>query len=335
MKIGIVSPSSVVPKVEFEIGVSFLKNEGFEVEVHPSVYGEFFFHSASDEDRARALIEFASRPDLEAIWCARGGYGATHLIPFLDRWKKSLRGKKPSRKTLIGFSDITVLLEWFRSNLGWETLHGPMPSLRTFSCLKPGEWKTLKNLVRGSRKKEKIRPYSHALLPVYRPHGFQGVEGALTGGNIAVWNTLLGTPHQGSTRGKILFLEDVKENLGQLNRMLHHLEQAGGLKGCKALVLGDFTDCGDSVPSGLITPPTGSRKEVESFLKAPPKEALGPIRGRHTFEEGIDFVFKPLGERLGIPVFRGVPSGHGENHFPLYFGKVHSLQRNGKFRSNF
>ncbi len=87
-RVGIVASSSVIPKVEFEIGKNFLEREGFQVECHPSIFGEYFFYPAPDEVRAEALIEFSKRDDLDVIWCARGGYGATHLLPYLDRAKK-------------------------------------------------------------------------------------------------------------------------------------------------------------------------------------------------------------------------------------------------------
>ena len=123
IRIGIVATSSVVPKVEFEIGVTFLRSKGYSVDVHPKVLGEFMFYPAPDAERAEALIETALRKDLDALWCARGGYGATHLLPHLNRAKNKL--KRAPKKTLLGYSDATALLEWFRVNLGWKTIHAP------------------------------------------------------------------------------------------------------------------------------------------------------------------------------------------------------------------
>lgn len=328
IRIGIVAPSSVIPKIEFEIGVGFLERHGYGVEIHPSVYGEHFFYPAPDELRAKALIEFAARDDLDALWCARGGYGATHLLPYLDRAKANLKKKK--KKTLLGYSDATALLEWFRVNLGWQTIHAPMPSLRTFSLLKKEEWSSLTSQLAQATGSKKKAVAKHSLTPLYLPKGFKEVAAPLVGGNLFVWNSLLGTKNAGSAKGKILFLEEIQENLGRMNRMLHHLEQAGGLKQIRAIVLGDFLDCPDSVPVCLSQGPEAS-VDIEAFLRNPPKEKMVHLRKVYSSDEGLEYIFKNLGERLKIPVFKGVPAGHGPNFHSLYLGKKHRLKRNGKF----
>ncbi|MBU6152840.1 MAG: LD-carboxypeptidase [Bdellovibrionales bacterium] len=333
IKIGIVATSSVIPKVEFEMGVEHLRRAGFQVEIHPIALNEYYFYPAGDEERARALIEFSMRPDLDVIWCGRGGYGATHLLPFLNHWKRSLKGRRLKKKTMIGFSDITALLEWYRVNFKWETIHAPMPSLRTFSVLKRSEWDNLMNLLKASLKKEKPKQEPFGLEPIFVPKDFKAVTAPLVGGNLAVWNALLGTPDQGSARGKILFLEEIQENLGRINRMMHHLEQAGGLNGCKGIVLGDFTECNDSVPAGLkMAPPEAPGRAA--YLHTPPKEAMGFLRSSYTTIEGLDFIFRSVGERHRIPVFSGLPVGHGSSHHSLYLGKRHTLDRKGNFFIN-
>ena len=208
-----------------------------------------------------------------------------------------------------------------------------MPSLRTFSILKPAEWNTLQNLLNSSCTKEKMAKYEHSLTPLFVPKGFKGVEAPLVGGNLFVWNTLLGTPSQGSAKGKILFLEEIQENVGRINRMVHHLEQAGGFKGTKALVLGDFLDCFDSVPNCLKEGP-GPTDSYQDFLRDPPAAAMRPLRTIHHSAEALDFVFRSLGERLNLPVFKGVPAGHGPHFHPLFLGKKHRLLKNGKFALN-
>jgi muramoyltetrapeptide carboxypeptidase len=329
IKIGITATSSVVPKLEFERGVGFLRSQGFEVEVHPIVLRHEFLYPASDEERARALIEFSEREDLDAIWCARGGYGATHLLPYLDRWKKSLGRKRPHKKTLLGFSDITALLSWYGKNLDWPVIHTPMPSARTFSVLRTSEWNAIRNALLSSMKLEKRKTYSYGLAPVFLPKGFRGVRAPVVGGNLAVWCSLLGTPSQGSARGKILFLEEIGENFGRINRMLHQLEQAGGLKGCRAIVVGDFNDCKDSVPVGLKALPQGL--ELGEFLRNPPKEALGLLRPAFELDPALNRMFGHLGMRSGVAVFRGLPMGHGDSDLPLILGVPHELHRSGKF----
>lgn len=331
IRVGIVAPSSVVPKIELELGIEFLQARGFEVMVHPTVWGEYNFYPAPDEERAEALIEYAQDPNIDVIWCARGGYGATHLLPLLNRVKKKIKAKKLKKKTLIGYSDVTALHEWFRVNLGWTTLHAPMPSSRTFSFLREEEWNGLRDLIDYSVQKGKIEKYSHTLQPIFVPKGFKGCKASVVGGNLAVWNSLIGTPDVGNARGKILFFEEIGENSGRINRMMHHLEQSGGLKGVKGIVLGDFTDCPDSVPNMLSKLPPLAPDMLEPFLRDPPRDLVRPLRTIYSTDETLEIIFTEFGQRLKIPVFKGIPAGHGPHFHSLILGHAHKLNKNGEF----
>jgi muramoyltetrapeptide carboxypeptidase len=327
IKIGIVAPSSIIPKVEFELGNEHLQLRGYQTEVHLSVFGEYYFYPGTDQDRANAFLEYAFRDDLDALWCARGGYGASHLLPFLE--KATLR-KKPKKKTLLGYSDATALLEFARVRWGWNTIHAPMPSLRTFSLLKPEEWDSATALIGRACRNEKYKPSTYELDPIYVPKNFKGVQAPVVGGNLSVWNAMIGTKYAGNARGKILFFEEIQENVARINRMLHHLEQSGGLKGVKAIVLGDFLDCNDTVPQCLQKLPEAN-VNFEEYLRHPPKEAMGLMRTPLSSAEALDFVFSSLGERNQIPVYRGLPIGHGPNFHSIQLGQKASLKKNGQF----
>lgn len=315
IKVGVIAASSVVPKVELELGIKTLEKAGFEVVVHPSVHGEHWFYPAKDQERADALLKYAADPTIDILWCGRGGYGATNLLPLL---KKGSVRKKFKKKIIIGYSDATALLEFARVNWKWKTLHAPMLALKTFSDLKPKEWATLIDSINrfmGREKKKEI--YSYPLKPVYIPKNFKKLEAQVVGGNLSVWNAMIGTPYAGNARGKILFLEDLQENVARINRMLHHLEQSGGLKGVKAIVLGDFTECNDTVPQVF--------KSVPKDLRNPSKEELQPLRKTNNATESLHYIFNALGERTGIPIFSGAPIGHGENQSTLALGEKHLL----------
>jgi muramoyltetrapeptide carboxypeptidase len=312
-KIGIIAPSSVVPADEFKKGLEYLKKAGFEVEVHPTVLGQDYFYPADDQTRAKAFLEYSFRKDLDLIWCARGGYGATHLLPDL---KKATVRKKPSKKTLLGYSDATALLEFTRKNWGWNTIHSPMPSNSVFTTLKNTEWKSILEQIEvsliGRKKSSVIASNFSGLTPVYLPKGAMKnpLIAPMVGGNLAVWNSLIGTPFSGNARGKILFLEEIQENIPRINRMMHHLEQSGGLKGVKAIVLGDFLDCHDSVM----------------------KVNQQPIRKIYPSDEALDFVFRSIGKKLNIPVWKNVPVGHGPNYHALSLGLNYSLDSKGNLK---
>lgn len=313
LKIGIIAPSSVVPADEFQKGVEHLQAHGFEVEVHSTVLGQDYFYPADDETRAKAFLEFAFRDDLDLIWCARGGYGATHLLPYL---KKATQRKKPKKKTFLGYSDATALLEFTRVNWGWNAIHSPMPSNTVFTGLKDTEWSSIIEQIelatRGKKQNSIHASNFSSLKPVFIPKSAakKTITAPIVGGNLAVWNSLIGTPYAGNAKGKILFLEEIQENIPRINRMMHHLEQAGGLKGVKAIVLGDFLDCNDSVM----------------------KVNDQPIRKIYPSEEALDFVFRLIGEKTGIPVWKNAPVGHGPNYHALGMGRRYSIDSKGNLK---
>jgi muramoyltetrapeptide carboxypeptidase len=313
LRIGIIAPSSVVPVEDFKKGVAHLEAAGFGVEVHPTVLGQDYFYPADDETRAKAFLDFAYRDDLDLIWCARGGYGATHLLPYLK--KASLR-KKPSPKTFLGYSDATALLEFTRVNWGWNAIHSPMPSNTVFTNLKDTEWASIMEQIEVATRGKKASHLSasnfSSLKPVFVPKSLEKkpITAPIVGGNLAVWNSLIGTPFAGNARGKILFLEEIQENIPRINRMIHHLEQAGGLKGVKAIILGDFLDCHDSV------------------MKVNDR----PIRKIYPSEEALDFVFRLIGEKIGIPIWKNAPVGHGPNYHALGMGLRYTLDSKGNLK---
>ena len=311
LKIGIIAPSSVVPADEFQKGVEHLQAQGFEVEVHSTVLGQDYFYPADDETRAKAFVEFAFRDDLDLIWCARGGYGATHLLPYL---KKATHRKKPKKKTFLGYSDATALLEFTRVNWGWNAIHSPMPSNTVFTGLKDTEWSSIiEQIELATRGKKQVQASNFSSLKaVFLPKSAakKTITAPIVGGNLAVWNSLIGTPYAGNAKGKILFLEEIQENIPRINRMMHHLEQAGGLKGVKAIVLGDFLDCNDSVM----------------------KVNDQPIRKIYPSEEALDFVFRLIGEKTGIPVWKNAPVGHGPNYHALGMGRRYSIDSKGNLK---
>jgi muramoyltetrapeptide carboxypeptidase len=74
--------------------------------------------------------------------------------------------------------------------------------------------------------------------------GFDGLaaRGTLWGGNLAVLQAMLGTPHWPRVKGGILFVEDVNEHPYRVERVMLQLHQAGVLAAQKAVLLGAFTD---------------------------------------------------------------------------------------------
>jgi muramoyltetrapeptide carboxypeptidase len=324
MRIGIVAPSSPCGQVELEQGVERLAQEGFDVVVHPQCARRHFTFAGSDDERAAALCELASDKDIDVIWCARGGYGAARLLPILE--KHTAEQGVPPRKLLVGYSDITVLHEFVRHRWQWPTLHAPMPAA-DLSAIKPDEWRATVELVKGHRP---ANPYEQPGLSFITDRPAKSITGELVGGNLSLWQSLMGTPWQPDARGKILFFEDLSEPFYRIDRMFTQVVQAGGLDGAAAIVLGDFTDCKDESHQVLKPPSTDEQREqVRRDRAAAPRV---PLRKTYDLREAIDAIFGEVGRRLGIPVATGLPVGHGPNFAPLPLGAAYELSGDGGLR---
>ena len=323
--VGIIAPSSKVPETEFQLGLQRIREAGLEPIVHPHVLDSHLFFAGSDEARAKAVFDFAHDSRFEVLWAARGGYGAMRLLPLLDRMTAK-RGVPP-KKLLVGFSDSTALLEYVRTRWGWSTLHAPMPGLRKFCQLPEHEWKPLIRMIRGERS---AKPWGALKLKFVGATPKSTIQGPLIGGNLAVWSSLVGTPYAGQARGKILFFEDVEENLYRVDRMVQQLLLAGAFQGARAVVLGNFSGCRDLVPQVLAALP--SPRSRDRMISAPTPAELVPLRPSMEAEYALAEIFSEVTRRHGIPVAMGVPAGHGPEKAPLPLGAHYALTPRGGFK---
>jgi len=287
--VGIIAPAGPAPEVELMQGGERLLKEGYSVFLHPQVAKVSGLFSGNDTERALGFLDYAFDPEISILWAARGGYGSIRILPILD--EITLQVGMPPHKTLIGFSDNTILLEYVKRKWGWRVIHGPMPATHHFERVKGKAWKNMIDLVDAKRKSIKKK-----LTPVFVPKGFRKVQGELVGGNLCTIVSALKTPYELDLQGKILFLEDIGEPPYKLDRMIQQLVLSESLSGVRAIVLGEFTLCQDSVP------------EVYADSK---KKKLKPMRKLLSEKEVLQQVFAELGMELGIPIWRGLPVGHG------------------------
>src|SRR5437762_13713141 len=100
IRVGIFAASSIVPRIEFEIGIEHLRASGFEPTIAPQVLKHHFTFAGNDDERAAAIFDFAHDPKIDVLWAARGGYGAGRLLPILE--ELTAKRGKPPKKLLIG-----------------------------------------------------------------------------------------------------------------------------------------------------------------------------------------------------------------------------------------
>lgn len=310
VSIGIFAASSVVPQIEFGIGIEHLKAHGFAPRIQPQVSSEHFIFAGSDEDRARSLYQLAVDPSMQILWAARGGYGAARLVPLLDRLTRE-HGVPSAGKLLVGYSDVTVLHEFVRQRWNWHTLHAPMPAAGDFSTIRQEEWQAIVHLVRGE--KTPI-PWETTELQWLTDRPTTPVRAHLIGGNLSLWASMAGTSVAAPGRGRILFFEDLSEAIYRIDRMVTQLVQSGAIDGASAILLGDFTNCNDENNQCLADRESGTKK---------------PLRAVYEQSEAFQRIFGDVGRRLGIPIAQGLPVGHGGRYSPLPLGATYELSPAG------
>ncbi len=282
--IGLVSPSQArYERTPFAIATENLQALGFKVKEGKSLRARNGYFAGTDAERAGDLNAMFADPEVNGIISMSGGAGATRILNLLDY--DQIR-RQP--KCLMGYSDITALLNAIQARTGLVTFHAQMAasdwnefSLDYFRrVLMQGETVTFKNPVEVKGVLTQVTDRMQTL------RGGRA-RGRLLGGNLSVLNTLLGTPYLPDFRGAILFIEDVDEYIYRIDRMLAHLRAAGVLSQLAGVVIGQFVDC----------------KPGEGY-------------GRLALEEVFDDYFKPL----NIPVYSGAMIGHIKRKFSVPVG---------------
>lgn len=226
--IGIVSPASGDSDDVINYNISSFKNLGFKIREGKYLRKKNDYLAASDEERAKDLMEMFKDKEVKAIVAYRGGYGCIRILPYLD-----IGIIKKNPKILCGYSDLTVLLNYLSQKTGLITFHGPMINSKISSdeITKNGFLSMLtdeSNLINISTKDFKVE----------NKELFRGI---LCGGNLTMICSTLGTPYEINTRNKILMIEDVNEENYAIDRCLMQLKLSGKLDSCRAFLIGYFT----------------------------------------------------------------------------------------------
>ena len=225
-RVAVIAPASAFERGPFDAGLALL-DARYRTEYGNGLFERQRYLAGSDDRRLAELHAALTDPGIRAVFCARGGYGATRLL-------RQLAASAPAGapKPLIGFSDITALHLWLQA-YGRISIHGPvltqLPRLSSATCTR------LFDLL------ESVRPAP----PLAGTATYVGgvAEGPLLGGNLSVFTRLLGTPYLPALDGAILLLEDQGERPYRLDRMWTHLQLAGVFERVRGIALGSFTAC--------------------------------------------------------------------------------------------
>ncbi|MGD9947861.1 MAG: LD-carboxypeptidase [Desulfobulbus sp.] len=203
---------------------------GFKVKLCGPVELVGGYIAADDSQRAANLHALWDDETVKAIWAIRGGFGCLRMVEMLD-WELFRRFPK----WLVGFSDVTILLQGLRERSNLVSIHGPVAS--SFMRSDETSQHSLFALLTGDYE-ERLKPKG---LEVLRGGNSCG---RLIGGNLTTLVHLLATPWDCSWEGKVLLLEDTNEPLYRLDRMLTQLALSGKLEHLGGMILGEF-DQGD------------------------------------------------------------------------------------------
>ena len=232
--VALVCPAGFMAREKTKACVHELTSWGYRVLLGSTIGGKSTtYFSGTDKQRLRDLQQFLDDPKVDAVLCARGGYGSTRILDQID-W----RGFKQHPKWIIGFSDITILHGYMSRNLGISSIHGPMARAFDPNFGNPSDVRALQAVLEGEA--TACRGPRHAFNQL-------GTASApVVGGNLSLIAHSIGTNACFKTKGKILFLEDVGEQLYNIDRMMLQLKRAGMFKGLKGLILGGFTESKDT-----------------------------------------------------------------------------------------
>lgn len=271
--IRLIAPGSPCAEEKIATAISKLEGQGYRVRYTEVIRKRNGYLAGTDRERIDDLHAAFQDKEARAVWCIRGGYGCTRIIPHLDY---ELIRANP--KILVGYSDVTALIHAIYQKTGLVGFHGPVGATPQSNYNQD----LLDRILIEGEHPCTIHGSAEQLInadDAYQPYVIRGgsAEGFLSGGNLCLLAAMAGTDFGVNFRDKIVFLEEVGEKPYRIDRMVTQLMQSADLHLAKAIVLGVFEDC-------------------------QPKNDLYSLG----LKETLEFLFKPL----GIPVIYGFSFGH-------------------------
>ncbi len=289
-KVAIISPASPSSMWSVHRCKNFFVNNGISVEHSSSVRWQknrHHYFSASDDDRAKEFMDYIQRDDIKALVAARGGYGSMRILDKID-----YNIIKENPKIILGFSDITAMLNAITHQTGMITYHGPVAS-SDFSGV---EGESLKRCIFHDADSSDFS-IKHSKMWTLVPGK---AHGEIVGGNLSIVSGLLGTPYDIDFTGKIVALEETREAQYKIDKMLTQLVLSGKLHKASGIIFGQF-------------------KNLNSRRPFNPNRSL-------TVKEILEQLIKPL----GIPTIYGVPFGHIDSQYTLPIGGMATIDATNK-----
>ena len=232
----ILSTARKITLQEITPAIQTFEQWGLKVVVGDTIGLEDHQYAGTDAQRLADFQKAIDSPDINAIICARGGYGTVRMMDDInyDEFMKS-------PKWVVGFSDVTYLHTHISNNIGIQCIHSIMPV--QFPKSTPEAIETLRRELFGEANDYVVAP--HELNRV------GNAEGILIGGNLSILYSITGTRSGINTFGKILFIEDIDEYCYHIDRMMINLKRSGKLQNLAGVIVGAFSEIKDNaIPFG-------------------------------------------------------------------------------------
>ena len=226
-QVAVITPGSALSEEDFAKALDNIRSLGLDPVPMTHANTKYGFLGGTDFQRLSDLHEAFANPELKGVICARGGYGTGRIVHNIDY---DLIRRNP--KVLLGFSDITALLNAIYQETGLVCLHGPVAASE------------LTHFTRTSLK-QTLFEASRVDLRAADGYTIKGgtAKGKLVGGNLSLITSLLGTKYEINLRKKILLIEDVGESPYRVDRMLTQLLNSSSMQYARGIVFGVFNDC--------------------------------------------------------------------------------------------
>jgi muramoyltetrapeptide carboxypeptidase len=286
--VGLVAPASATfQQVELDIARESLEALGLKVKTGRHIMDRHGSLGGQDKDRADDINRFFDDSSVKAVLPTRGGWGTSRLLPLLNY---DVIRRNP--KVLMGYSDITALLNGIHARTGLITFHGPNGGGRwdeysvalVKRVLFEGAAVTFEN-PKGTSDRNVLTQVENRIRTITPGKA----TGRLLGGNLTVLTAILGSPYVPDFTGAILFLEDVGEDWYRVDRMMTSLKLAGILGKVRGVIFGTCSECGPGEGFASFTP-----EEIFADHLAP----------------------------LGVPAWQGAMIGHAQPQWTLPVGAM-------------
>lgn len=259
-----------------------LESLGYSVFKAKSLYTQNGYFSSTLDKRVDELHDLITNPKVKAIIAMRGGWGCAQLLPKLD-----LDLIRNNPKIIMGYSDLTSLLNYITEHTGLVTYHGLM-GYSTWNEFAVSEFKAQLEQTQPARTlKNPVKDRSNLVT-----YSSGNAYGSIIGGNLSVIASMIGTQDRLNFKDKLLFLEETHEEPYRIDRLLYQLQSAGIFDEISGLILGQFSNCEAENPEESFS--------IVEVLEGYFSDFRVPAYGGASIGHVINKFILPLGARAKI-----------------------------------